>query len=239
MNAYWGHQRRGRRQGHAQNVPPGIPGYGPPVGYGPPQPPPGNRGDDRSGRLMVWMTLIGTVATVVSVLLAIGVGPFDLSEENKSGKSSPVSMAPAVDDVKGQTLKGYVTQVNKVCSDRQAELTQKVDDLDQAAVDYQQLQSQESLVALQRALRSASLSLSSLMTQINAVPKVDKPTQDADDAEEWRSGYEQIVAYFQQASSSLDQNDFDGFQTAFTLATDSAESEAVTAAANRLGIVCN
>ncbi|UGQ13822.1 hypothetical protein LO772_09620 [Yinghuangia sp. ASG 101] len=233
MNAYWGHQRQ--RQGRPPGMPPGVPGYGTPTGYGPPEPP--HR--DRGNRLMLVMTLVGTVATVVSVLLAMGVGPFDLTED-KSGTPAPASIAAAADaDAAGQTLKGYVTQVNKVCSDRQAELTQKVDELDQAAVDFQQLPSQESLVGLQRALRSASLSLSSLITQINAVPKVEKPAGDARDAEDWRAGYEQTAVYLQQASSRLDENDFDGFDAAFTLATDSPESDAVAAAAAKIGIVCN
>ncbi len=237
MNAYWGHQRRGH--GHPPHMPPGMPGYGaPPPGYGHPGPPPRNSGD-RSGKLMLILTLVGTVATVVSVLVAIGVGPFDLSSDNNKD-APPASVAPAVNDkVEEQTLKAYVTQVNKVCSDRQAEVTAKLDDFDRALVDFQQLQTDEALVEVQRALRSASLTYSSQMTQINAVPMVEAPQSDVDDAETWRTNYGQVVGYVAEASAKLDAGDFEGYQTAMEkVAQDSPEWQAVSDAAQKIGVIC-
>lgn len=241
MNAYWGHQRRG--QGHPPGMPPGMPGYGAPLGYGPPEPPRGDRGN----KLMLVMTLVGTVATVVSVLLAMGVGPFDLSER-KSDKPA-ASVEPAANGQNsprggngqgdGQTLKEYVNQVNKVCSDRQAEVTGKLDDFDRALVDYQRLGTDEALIEVQRALRSASLTYSSQMSQINAVPMVEKPRSDAEAAEEWRADYEQAVGYLAESSAKLDAGDVEGYQAAVAkVAQDSPEWQAVSDAARKIGVVC-
>lgn len=170
MNAYWGHQRRS--PSHQQMPPPY--GHGNAPGYlGPSAPPP--RGD-RNGKLMVLLTLVGTVATVVSVLLAIGVGPFDLSGGKDDKSSAPV--APVANDSGGkQTVEGWVAKINEVCGKETTGFTDRLQAKD-AALDAGDLPGYAAEMA-QLARR-----MDGIVTQLKAVPL---PADD--DAKEWRDKY--------------------------------------------------
>ncbi|MCF2526321.1 hypothetical protein [Yinghuangia soli] len=233
MNQYWGHQRR---------TPPAA-NYGPPqympgpVQGGPPHG--GDRNGDRNGKLMLILTLVGTVATVVSVLVALGIGPFDLS----SGKDDSPQAVPAANDAAKKdvrVLKDYVADVNKLCSDRQGEITQKLDAFDQAITVYNtDPEDPAAVTEVQRSLRSVSLTYSSLVKQINAVPRLDGKGQDAQDAEEWRSSYESQVKLIEQASMELDAGD-PAFADTIGRATDgSEESDRLQQVSDKIGVVCD
>lgn len=206
MNTYWDSQNRSPAYGHY------------------PPPPPQRPDRDGHGMVMLLLTLVGTIATIVSVLLAMGVGPFDLSGD---GKKKP------------QTLAQYVEAVNKVCSDRQSELTGKVDALDKSITAYNKSTADAELMDVQQSMRSASLTYSSLMTQINAVPRPKEGTDDAKLAEAWRTDYQAQVDTIEKASQQLDAGD-PGFEDSMNKVTDgSPEADKLKAEADKIGIVCD
>ncbi|WP_436777097.1 hypothetical protein [Yinghuangia sp. YIM S09857] len=125
---------------------------------------------------MVVLTLVGTVATVVSVLLAMGIGPFDLSADKDGKTSAPV--APVANGSGGaQTLEGWVAKVNEVCGKETSEFTNRLQAKD-AALDAGDLPGYAAELA------QLSRRMDGIVTQLKAVP-----LPEDGDAEQWREAY--------------------------------------------------
>ncbi|MGW0663437.1 hypothetical protein [Streptodolium elevatio] len=213
------------------------PPYGPGGAPGhlmPPGPPP--RGGDRSGKLMVLLTLVGTIATVVSVLLAMGVGPFDLSNGTDDKSAAPV--APVANDVGGKpTLEGWVVKVNEVCGKETTEFTDRLQAKD-AALDAGDLPGYAAELA------QLSRRMDGIVTQLKAVPL---PTDD--DAKQWRDKYIQRAELLSESSAQAllaaepgtdeaDVQDAANASDAKLTELDTLDNEEIRPLAEKLGVSC-
>lgn len=181
-----------------------------PPSYAPPQPPPRrDRDGGGNGRLMLILTLIGTVATVLSVLVAVGIGPFDLSDDSPASDGSDKNGAGPAASTQGpakQTAESYVRAVNEVCLARSDNVTRLLNDLTASTVSKD--------VAQQRtALSAASAELKNNRSHIRAVPLPADPAV-AGPFTHWRDAYDSRVDALGEAASTLNSGDSAGFRAA-------------------------
>ncbi|WP_406298895.1 hypothetical protein OG948_26780 [Embleya sp. NBC_00888] len=158
---------------------------------------------------MLILTLIGTVATVLSVLVAVGIGPFDLSDDSPASGGSDKNGAGPAASTRGpakQTAESYVRAVNEVCLARSDNVTRLLNDLTASTVSND--------VAQQRtALSAASAELKNTRSHIRAVPLPADPAV-AGPFRQWRDVYDSRVDALSEAASTLNSGDSAGFRTA-------------------------
>ncbi|MFI1581932.1 hypothetical protein [Embleya sp. NPDC020630] len=172
-----------RRTPPAPLNPYGPPNHGapyPPMPLHPSAPPP--RAGGGGGRWMMVLTLVGTVATVVSVLIAMNIGPFDFSD-----KGTAVNRA------------SYLKDINRTCADSYDNIADKLNDVDVAA-------STETtdVAALQQRFRALDLSLRALMDKLDGLPK---PGRVDADVKAWWDLYQRQAAYVATMTEQFDNGD--------------------------------
>ncbi|WP_406278938.1 hypothetical protein [Embleya sp. NBC_00896] len=167
---------------------------------------------------------MGTLATVVSVLLAMGIGPFDLSD----GDGKADAAAPTGVDPKKQTPESYVQAINDVCLARTDTITQRLNDLKASLVSHDK-------VKMKTAMNEASSELKNTMTRIRAVPMPADATA-AQPYTRWRDAYGARVEAFSEAAAALTAGNDPAFQT--TSEKFQADTEPVKEQQRALNIVC-
>jgi len=171
----------------------------------PPQPPRRRRDDDDErghGKLMLVLTLVGTLATVVSVLLAMGVGPFDVGiGGNRNDRDDPAVVAQD-EKAAAQTSATYVDTVNRMCGEQLDSITKWVTLMNDAAAT-------NDIAEMGRSLTQASTELGSLMTKIKGVRMPEDPAEAAP-LQEWRDMYEKQADAMSLASTQWADGDYTG-----------------------------
>ncbi|MDI2132148.1 hypothetical protein [Yinghuangia seranimata] len=202
---------------------PAYGGYPPPHWQAPPPPPPQRGGGgDGNGKLMLILTLVGTVATVVSVLLAMGIGPFDLSSDSKN---TPASGQPAANE--SVTREKFVADVNKVCSESSDNIANKLSDVD-AAING----SNANLTDAQQKMRALNNSMQALMSRVKAVPQ---PKNTDADLRDWAQKYQHQADLINQTTEQLNSGDV---QAAGATLDEVSHSEELQASAEKVQITC-
>ncbi|MFE2871590.1 hypothetical protein [Embleya sp. NPDC059259] len=171
---------------------------------------------------MLVLTLVGTLATVVSVLIALGIGPFDVTGGGGSGGGDNNPRAggdsgPRGDDKPAQTGATYVETVNKICGDKLDGITRRVTELNQAVAD-------QDLDAVGLSLSQASTELAALTTRIKGVALPTDPNE-ARPLQEWRDLYQANAEAMSKASSEWQNGSYDVASTTLNGAP-SAEADA-------------
>ncbi|MYS86773.1 hypothetical protein [Embleya scabrispora] len=199
----------------------------------PPSPGRERRREEGHGRLMLVLTLVGTVATVLSVLVALGIGPFDVTGGggNGSGGGDNTPRAggdsgPRNDDKPAQTGATYIETVNKICGDKIDGITRRVTELNQAVAD-------QDLNAVGLSLSQASTELAALTTRIKGVALPADPNE-ARPLREWRDLYQANAEAMSKASSEWQ----DGSYEAANATLEGAPSAAVDAKGDEVRISC-
>lgn len=178
----------------------------PPYQPYPPMPPqqPRRRDDDERGhgKLMLVLTLVGTLATVISVLLAMGVGPFDVGiGGNRDDRADPGTVVRE-EKAAAQTSATYVDTVNKMCGEQLASITKWITTMNDAAAT-------DDIAEMGRSLTQASTELDSLMTRIKGV-RMPEDAAEATPLQEWRDMYEAQADAMSAASTQWANEDYTG-----------------------------
>ncbi|MFJ8743285.1 hypothetical protein ACIRL2_28380 [Embleya sp. NPDC127516] len=196
-------------------------------------PPPGGerRREEGHGRLMLVLTLVGTLATVLSVLVALGIGPLDVTGDGGSGGGVDNPRAGGDsglrDDGKpAQTGAAYVETVNRICGDKIDGITRRVTELNQAVAD-------QDLNAVGLSLSQASTELAALTTRIKGVALPTDPNE-ARPLREWRDLYQANAEAMSKASSEWQ----DGSYEVASATLEGAPSAAADAKGDEVRISC-
>ncbi|MFI6583165.1 iron-sulfur cluster assembly scaffold protein [Embleya sp. NPDC050493] len=195
-------------------------------------PPGGERGrEEGHGRLMLVLTLVGTVATVLSVLVALGIGPLDVTSDGGSGGGANHPRAggdssPRDNGGPAQTGAAYVETVNRICGDKIDDITRRVTELNQAVAD-------QDLNAVGLSLSQASTELAALTTRIKGVALPTDPNE-ARPLREWRDLYQANAEAMSKASSEWQ----DGSYEVASATLESAPSAAADAKGDEVRISC-
>jgi hypothetical protein len=182
---------------------------------------------------MLVLTLLGTVATIVSVLVAMGVGPFDVTGGSgaggggaKSNGQSTTDPSRKDDGKEVQTAATFVDAINRICSDKLDDITRRVTELNQAVAD-------EDLAKVGLSLNQASTELSALTTRIKGVRLPADPNE-AKPLQEWRDMYEGNVEVMSKASGEWTNGDYQ----AASATLEAADSDKVEAKGDEVHIAC-
>ncbi|GCD94952.1 hypothetical protein EHYA_02621 [Embleya hyalina] len=160
------------------------------------------------------LTLVGTVATVVSVLIAMNVGPFDFSD-----RGTAISRA------------SYLEGVNRTCAESYDNIADKLNDVDVAA-------STETtdVAALRQRFRALNLSLGALLDKLDGLPR---PGRVDTDVKAWWDLYKRQAAYVATMTEQFNNGDAEGASATIEENTELTRADGpLDLAAKAVGVKC-